>query len=96
MKLRPKLSLWFVLVAMAVVGVNAAWIMQARATSARFEEYANWTTPGLIALGELKSSSLRMLSKAYQHNLLTLQMRFGGDEASRAVREREELEKEFA
>ncbi len=70
MKLQHKLTLWFLAIALCVGGVNLVWILRARSTQAHFDQFANQTTPTLIALGQMKAASMRMFKELY-HDVLT-------------------------
>ncbi|GEM_PF-7034344 len=60
MKLNHQFSLWLLFIALCVGLVSLAWVQRAQAVKARFDAFANFTTPGLVALGQLKASSLQI------------------------------------
>lgn len=60
MTLNSKLGLSFLVVALGVGTVGVAWVQRATIMKGQFDEFANLTTPALVALGQIKAASLEM------------------------------------
>ncbi len=89
MKLQRKLSLWFLFMALCVGSMSAAWVYRAIVMKRQVQEFANFTTPTLVALGQIKAATMEMLEQAHRFNAL-------GSPAAPAQPERDALADEQA
>ncbi len=64
MRLRQQFSLWLLFIAVCVGLMSVAWVQRAHRIKAQFDAFANLTTPGLVALGQIKASALAQLQWA--------------------------------
>lgn len=72
MTLYRKLSLWFLGFALIAAATGAAWLLQARAVQQQLNRFANSTTPTLVALGQVKSTALELVTQALDETPLAV------------------------
>ena len=66
MRLQQQLSVGFLAMALGLCALGATWAHRVGAIQTQFNRFANWTTPLLVALGQLKAGSLDMVVTAGQ------------------------------
>ncbi len=62
MTLNRKLSVWFVVVALIVGAAGVIWVQRAQVLKRRLNEFANLTTPALVALGQMKAAAIEFVA----------------------------------
>lgn len=72
MTLYRKLSLWFLGFALVAAATGTAWLLQARAVQQQLNRFANSTTPTLVALGQVKSMALELVTQALDETPLAV------------------------
>jgi PAS domain S-box-containing protein len=72
MTLYRKLSLWFLGFALLAAAIGAAWLLQARTVQRQLNRFANTTTPTLVALGQVKSAALDLVTRVLDDTPLEL------------------------
>jgi signal transduction histidine kinase len=60
-RIQQQLSVAFLVMALALCALGATWTQHVRSLQTQFNRFANWTTPLLVALGQLKATSLDMV-----------------------------------
>ena len=95
MRLQRKLSLWFLFMALCVGSMSAAWIARAIVMKRQVQEFTNFTTPTLVALGQIKAATMEMLEHAHRFSALGFANTPAQPGSDAAAAERAEAQEQF-